>query len=236
MTFSVGIFDLFTYLTPGALYLTLAGCLAVRLDWVQLEQVQRQPAVLLLAGSVLFSYVLGGATYGLGRIVDLALPFWRWARFDARRVFEGRLPAAAGSPMLAAPNGLLLAAAELHNREVTAEVTRMRAIGLMLRNVTVPLLLGAVLAGVEAARGRGGAAMMAAGLALAATAAGAAWRSVVLRFWAERRMLEICFFVPDLEDRLRGPVAAQPAVAAVPNPADLPGADATGRPDVRHVT
>ncbi|WP_199737179.1 MULTISPECIES: hypothetical protein [Micromonospora] len=211
MTFSVGIFDLFTYLTPGSLYLTLAGRLAVRLDVVQLGRVQRLPGVLLVAGFALFSYVLGGATYGLGRIVDLALPFWRWARFDARRVFEARLPAAAGSPMLDAPNGVLLAAAELHNREVTAEVTRMRAIGLMLRNVTVPLLVGAALAGVEVARGHGGAAMVTAALALAATAAGAAWRSVVLRFWAERRTLELCFFVPGLEDRLRGPVDNRPA-------------------------
>ena len=211
MTFSIGIFDLFTYLTPGSLYLTLTAYLAVRQDWVRLDDLSRQPTPLLLLLALLLAYVLGNATYGLGRVVDRALPFWNWGRFDARRVFAEQALGAAGSRMLTAPWGVLLAAAELHNREVAAEATRVRAIGLMMRNATVPLLLGAVLAVVEAGRGFGGTAAVLAGPALLAVAGGAAWRSVVLRFWAEVKTLEICFVIPDIEDRLRGPAGTEPA-------------------------
>lgn len=208
MTFSVGIFDLFTYLTPGSLYLTLITYLAISQGWVPPDALNRQPVTLVLILALLLGYVLGNATYGLGRIVDRGLPFWHWDRFDARRTFAEQVPAAIDSRMIAAPWGVLLSAAELHNREVAAEATRMRAIGLMLRNATVPLFIGAALAAVEAGRGFGGAAAILAGPVLLAVAGGAAWRSVVLRFWAELKTLEICFVIPDIEDRLRGPGGA----------------------------
>lgn len=146
MTIAVGIFDLFTYTIPGSLYLTFLGYLAARLGWLD-PGVVASPGLLLVIGVVLLSYLLGYLAYPLGAVANRAVP--RRRRRDPREEFLRRTPAAHGRNYVQADRFLLISAVQLHDKDVAAEVTRLHAVGLMLRNSALPLALGSVAAIVE---------------------------------------------------------------------------------------
>ncbi|HET8660349.1 MAG TPA: hypothetical protein VFM55_15285 [Micromonosporaceae bacterium] len=203
MTFTIGIFDLFTYAIPGSLYVALVTYMSLRLQLTTVDELaSSMPTALLIIVVATASYVLGHVSYSVGLVVDKVLPLWRRESLNARKVFAVRMPGCANSAILRSGYGLLRAAVEMRDREVAAEITRLRAVGLMLRNLTVPLVLAFVLAVVEAALGGHRVeALTVAAVALLA-ASGAAWRSFTLRHWSDLKTLEVCFWIPDLNQTL----------------------------------
>jgi hypothetical protein len=59
MSISLGLFDLFTYIVPGSLYLALVAYVADRLGWIGIGQFKDVPSLVLFGGIVIASYLLG---------------------------------------------------------------------------------------------------------------------------------------------------------------------------------
>jgi hypothetical protein len=206
VTFAVGIFDLFTYTIPGSLYLAFFGYLATRLDWVDPGAVGRMPVLLLVIALVVASYLLGYLAYPLGAVATRVLPRRRIRR--PREEFLHRNPAARGRSYVHADPFLLLSAVELHNKEVAAEVTRLRASGLMLRNCAPPLLLGAGATIVELILGRNPVFMAGSAVLLVAGFCSLIVQGRRLGHWASLKTLELCFWLPDIDERCRAEAQA----------------------------
>ncbi|WP_158885678.1 hypothetical protein [Amycolatopsis anabasis] len=210
MTFAIGIFDLFAYAIPGSLYLGLFGYLATRLHWIDAAAAGRTPVVLLIIAVVLLSYLLGFLAYPVGALADRLAP--RWYRHDPRETFLRREPALRNREFVRVHGFLLLSAVELHDREAAMDVSRLRASGLMLRNCSAPLLLGAVAAIVELIVGghRWFAAVSA--VLLVAASGGTISQGRKLRRWAQSKTLELAAWIPDIDERIRVMRGEGPAV------------------------
>ena len=201
MTFAVGVFDLFAYTIPGSLYLALFGYLATRLHLVDAGVVGRTPVLLLVIAVVVLSYLLGYIGYPLGYAANRIVP--KRTKRHPRQEFLDRNPAARGRDYVRADPSLLLSAVELHDKEVAAEATRLRASGLMLRNSASSLGLACVAAIVELIFGSK--------LALAAGCAALfaiGFLSLIIQgrrlsHWAHLKTLELCFWLPDIDERFR---------------------------------
>jgi hypothetical protein len=202
MTFALGIFDLFTYAIPGVLQLSLLAYIAARLHWIDLGAVLSGPGALVFAGVAIVGYLLGHLTYAFAGALD-RLPPKRRDIIAARAAFESRNPAARGRPFVSAHTGLLFAAIELHNREAAAEVARLQAVGLMVRNSAIPLAGGAVVAVVELIAGDSRAFAACAAVLLAGLTVAAVNRGQRLRSWATVKTLELAFWVPDIDEKVR---------------------------------
>ena len=201
MTIAVGIFDLFAYSVPGSLYLTLLAYLAVRLGVVEPAALTGVNSVVLVAGAVLLSYLLGYVAYPLGAVAERVVP--RRSPRDARAEFLRRVPAARGREYVHADTHLLLSGVQLHDLEASSEVTRLRASGLMLRNSAPPLAAAAVVAIVEAVAGRSPVLAGACAVVLAVTSLVLVAQGRKLSRWASMKTLELCFWLPDVDSRFR---------------------------------
>lgn len=201
MTIALSLFDLLTYTVPGSLYLGFFGYLAVRLHWIDFGLVSRTPAWLLIAVLVVLSYLLGYLTYPLGERANRLVPRRRVRR--PRQEFLERVPAARGRDYVRADSFLLLSAIQLHDKDIAVEVLRNRAAGLMLRNSAPPLVLGFVAAIVELIVSRNH--LLAAGLAVLFVAGffGLIIQGRRLGYWASLKTLELCFWIPQVEDRFK---------------------------------
>ncbi|WP_436493367.1 hypothetical protein [Actinokineospora sp. HUAS TT18] len=211
MTFAIGIFDLLTYAIPGSLYLTFFGYLAARLHLLGFAP-NTVPAWLLVVGVILLSYLLGYLAYPIGAKLDRVIP--RRHRQSEVAEFLHRVPAAKGRAFVDTDPHLLQAALELQDREVALEVSRLRAAGLMLRNSAPPLVWGFAAAVVEIfiAPNR----WLAVGCAVLLVS----WPVLLiiqgrrLRRWAHLKTLELCFWVPDIDERSAGSTAETTKPAA----------------------
>jgi hypothetical protein len=210
--FTLGIFDLFAYAIPGSLQLCLLCYLADRSHLIDVRVVLQAPSGFTFVGLALLSYLLGHLTYALGGLLDRVIPprYRRGAssdktRSEGRHAFVHRNPGARGRAFVEADAHLLLAAVELTAREAAAEISRLRASGLMLRNTSVPLAFGALVGISESvfARARGPALAVAAGLTLASVLA--VRRGAHLRGWALSKTLELSYWIPDIDSKLRPP-------------------------------
>lgn len=206
MTIAVGVFDLFAYSIPGSLYLSLLGYLAFRLNLLEPAAVLGLPGFLVVVGAVLLSYLLGYLAYPLGALVSRLVPNRR--RHDALAEFIGRTPAAQNRDYVRADPFLLLAALQLHDDEAATHVNRTRATGVMLRNCTPPLLAGAVAAVVEAVAGPRPAVAAVCAALFVVTAVVLVTQSRKHARWATIKTLELCFWLPDIDDRLRTATSA----------------------------
>ncbi|GGV07629.1 hypothetical protein GCM10010182_28410 [Actinomadura cremea] len=195
---SVGIFDLFAYAIPGALYLAFGIYVGVRLDWLELSRLDDPPTVILVGGVIVASYLLGHVTYFLGTLVGLAMP-WAKAWADARNEFARRVPQAERRPYMDAHPTVLAAAVEARDRETAHEIDRFRAVGLMIRNCALPLFLGAVAGGVEAVAGTSRPAAISCAVLLAVGTGAALLQSAKLRYWADLKTLETCYWLPGID-------------------------------------
>jgi hypothetical protein len=214
VTIAVGVFDLFAYSVPGSLYLTFLGYLVFRLDIAEPAAVFGLPGVLLLVAAILLSYLLGYLAYPLGALADRLVP--RRRKRDPTAEFLRRSPAARDRDYVRADPFLLLAALQLNNLDAGTEVIRLRATGLMLRNGAPPLLVGAIASVVEVFVGPRP--LVAAGCAVLLAVV-----SVVLVTqgrkhgrWASIKTLEMCFWLPDIDERFRagGQEPDQPSAKA----------------------
>ncbi|SFB40248.1 hypothetical protein SAMN05216266_11059 [Amycolatopsis marina] len=204
MTFAVGIFDLFTYTVPGLSYLSLFTYLAWRFGLVDVQLLGRSNTLVLVIGVVVVSYVLGHVGEGINAILRRMvrrreLP----SGADARTEFVGRVPAAVGRSFVDADRAILLAAISLHERELVAEIDRLRASGLMIRGIGATFVLGAGVAAVEVFTGGRWLIACLALLTLSLMAIASLLQSRKMHRWADLRILEICFWIPDIDERLR---------------------------------
>ncbi|MFE0874283.1 hypothetical protein ACFW4X_05230 [Streptomyces smyrnaeus] len=202
MTLAVGIFDLFTYGIPGALHLSLIIYVLARLDLIDLASLASAPSVLQLVGAAVASYLLGQLAYPLSALLDKVAPRWNWSGDHARLEFVARVPESRGRAFVRADTSLLLAAAELHDKEAAGEITRLQGVALMLRNSALALVFALVVAVLELVLGparlpAGGCAAL---LLVSLIAAIRHGRRV--RHWDRLKTLEICFWIPDIDDRL----------------------------------
>lgn len=202
MTFAVGIFDLFCFVIPGALQLSVLVYVVSRLGLVELSAVSTMPLALLVAGAVVASYLLGRVCHPLGAQLERLLPRWRLSQEAASREFLVRVPQAQGRPYVHADPALLLAAAEARDKSAAGEIGTMRAQSLMLRNVALALALALVVALVEVIVG-GHRLLAGASAALLLVAALGTMREG-RKLWHVSRLktLEICFWLPDIDQVL----------------------------------
>lgn len=202
MTFAVGIFDLFSFAVPGAVQLSLLVYVLDRLGVLHVAALTAAPGVLLTAGAVIASYLLGHLFHPLARQLDRLRP--RQDAEEARREFVAEVPQARDRAYVQANPALLVAAAELHDKDAAGEIVRMRAQSVMLRNIAFAFVLAAVVALVQTATGPHR--LIAAGAAvlslLGATGALGGGRKV----WQMSRLktLEICYWIPDIDETFTG--------------------------------
>ncbi|WP_091381328.1 hypothetical protein [Actinokineospora alba] len=201
MTFAIGIFDLFTYAIPGSLYLAFFAHVITRLHLLGGGAMTGTPAWLLVVLVVVLSYLLGYLAYPAGELANRIVP--RRRKRNASQEFRTRVPAAEGRDFVDMDRSVLLSAIELHDKDVAIEVKRLRATGLMLRNSAPPLALGFVAAVVELFAGRNHA--LAAGCAVLLLGGFVAFivQARRLAHWAVMKTLELCYWIPDIDDRCR---------------------------------
>ncbi|WP_406629399.1 hypothetical protein [Amycolatopsis sp. WGS_07] len=197
MTFAVSIFDLFSFTVPGAVQLSLTVYALDRLGVLHVTALSTAPGLLLVAGAVVASYLLGHLFHPLAAQLDRLRP--RRDAEDARQEFVARVPQARDRAYVQADPALLVAAAELHDKDAAGEVIRMRAQSVMLRNIAFAFTLATVVALVQTSTGphRVVAAVAAALSVLGAAGALGSGRKV----WHMSRLktLEICYWVPDID-------------------------------------
>lgn len=202
MVFTVSIYDLFTYATPGSLQLAFFAYLMERLNLVDLSVVRSWPGLLVVAGVAIGSYLLGHVTYVLAGAVERLNPFRSYSRWAPWEVVSSRLPE--GGPALPRVDyHLLLAANELHDMDVSAEIRRLRAVGLTLRNSNVPLVFAFIAACVELAVGSNRLGALICVVALPIVVISLRQQSEVFRRWAAVKTYEINYWIRVKEDRQR---------------------------------
>ncbi|MER7577951.1 hypothetical protein [Streptomyces sp. NPDC126514] len=198
----MGIFDLFTYGIPGALHLSLIIYVLARLNIIDLTSLASAPSALQVVAAAVASYLLGHLAYPLSALLDKVAPRWNWSVDNARLEFVARVPEARERAFVHTDASLLLAAVELHHKEAAGEITRLQGVALMLRNSALALLFALVVAVIELTLGpdrvlAGGCAAL---LLVSLTAAIRHGRRV--RHWDRLKTLEICFWIPDIDDKL----------------------------------
>jgi hypothetical protein len=168
--------------------------LAARLGLVDLAGVFALPGVILVVGIAVSSYLLGHLTFQASSIVDKfyhrakdGSDAWRAVADDAAHIGD-RQPSKA-HPML------LLAGAELRDREVTIEIARFRATGLMLRGAVVPAFLGTLAALIEIIVGPNRWPAAASALLLGLATVGFARHGQQLRYWANTKTYQIAYWL-----------------------------------------
>jgi hypothetical protein len=121
---------------------------------------------------------------------------------EAQTLFLAKTPDAHRRAFVTADPYLLLAALELHAREATVEISRFRAVGLMLRNSALPLALGALVGIAEAVLGSRKVEAATVSFLLALAVLLAVRRSVQLRNWARMKTLQLAYWVPGIDERM----------------------------------
>ncbi|WP_037303367.1 hypothetical protein [Amycolatopsis orientalis] len=215
MNFVIGVFDLFAYTIPGALYVAFFGYLGTKLHILTAASVGGVPTVVLVVVIVVLSFLLGYLAYPLGDAMERIVPRRR-QRIPAEE-FVRRMPSAKDRAYLEESPHLLLGALQLHDKEVAGDVTRLRASGLMVRNCAPPLLFGAIAAIVEIFAGKHP--FLAAGIAVLLMFASITLiaQGRKLGLWAGMKTLELCFWLPEIDEKLAA--AREPAAPPAPDPA-----------------
>ena len=203
MAFVLGLLDLLAYAIPGTLYLSVFVYVSHRAGWIDAPSLLQIPSLLLLIAVAVAAFLAGQAAYGLGRLTERINPFGSDdLPQDAKEEFLRRNPAAASRRFLQVDPFTLLAALEADDNEAAAEVSRLRATGLMLGRSVPPLVLGVGTALVEMFTG--GLPLFAGvtGLALALVAVGCLYQAATFGRWAIVRTYELSFWNDDVEARL----------------------------------
>jgi hypothetical protein len=198
MAFILGVFDLLAYAIPGSIYLSVFAYASHRAGWIDVPSLLNVPTVLLLLAVGVAAFLAGQASSPLGTVVDRLNPF---SPADlpaaAKEDFLRRNAAAAPRSFLRSDPFTLLAALEADDSEAAAEVSRLRATGLMLGRSVPPLALGVVTALVEVFTG--GLPLFAGltALVLMLIAAGCLLQSAAFARWAIVRTYELSFWNDD---------------------------------------
>jgi hypothetical protein len=197
----VGVFDLFTYAIAGGLYLAVVGYIAGRLGLFDLGALNDVNGVLLVIGVVVLSYLCGILGYPLGALMNRLIP--RRRKDPPRAEFRRRNPGARDRDYVNADSFLLLAAISLHDLDVAAEVNRLRASGLMARNAGPALALAASTALVEVFTSGHPVPALVCAVVFAPASVLLILEGRRLGHMASIKTLELCFWLPDIDDRIR---------------------------------
>lgn len=201
MTFALGVFELFTYMIPGSLYIGLFGYVGTQLGWFDAMDLQKSPSLLMVLALALAAYVIGQGTYNVARLIERLLPRFM-SRRSAKEALEGfiRRPGIRSErPFLQIDIFTLVAAAELNNKDAAAEISRLRAVGLMLRNVVPPLLLGSITSTAEIFTSSSRVFAGTIAVLLVLIALGCFRRASTMRSWATTKTLELCYWIKDID-------------------------------------
>jgi hypothetical protein len=200
VSLSLGLFDVFTYIVPGSLYLSITIYLGNTFGWMNLGQLKNVPSIVVVGGILVASYVLGIVTNPLAAALDRSLRPWKGVYdADVRQEFVSRVPSASGRPYVQSDFYLLLAAAEMNDKEAALEISRLRAVGLMIRNCTVPLLVACTVSIIDVAFGKNVPAAVVCSVLFASATLSGIHQGKRLRQWANMKTLEICYWIPDID-------------------------------------
>lgn len=203
MAFVLGIFDLLAYAIPGSLYLSVFVYVSHRAGWIDAPSLLGIPSLLLIIAVTVAAFLTGQAAYALGNWVDRINPFGSDdLPKEAKEEFLGRNEAAASRKFLQADPFTLLASLEADDNEAAAEVSRLRATGLMLGRSVPALVLGAGTALVEVFTG--GLPLFAGltAVALVLVGVGCLYQSATFHRWAIVRTYELAYWDDGMEERL----------------------------------
>jgi hypothetical protein len=205
MAIILGVFDLLAYAVPGSLYLTVFAYVSHRAGWIDVPSLLGLPSLLLLIAVAIAAFLTGQASYPVGSMIDRINPFGSSdLPGEAKQEFLRRNPGAAPRRFLQLDPFTLLAALEADANEAAAEVSRLRATGLMLSRCVPPLLLGVVTALLEVSTGGRPLFAGLTGLVLALVAAGCLHQSATFRRWAIIRTYELSYWNDQIDERLPG--------------------------------
>jgi hypothetical protein len=200
----LGIFDVFAYSIPGALYLSLIGYVLARTEHLDVAHLVSLNTSLATVGALLASYLLGHVTYLPRALLDRLTGRWLQVRPGAQEEFTRRMPAAAGRPFVGTDAFMVLRAIEIEAPDLGGEINRLRATGLALRNAGYALVLAAFVAlGELVAGGHPGLALTTA-LLLPVAGVLALQAGFVFGHWATLRTYEVAYWLPSIDERLNG--------------------------------
>lgn len=202
MNITLGVFDLFAFAVPGSLYLGLLVYIGERLTWIDTSRIFHGNTALIVIAAVVLSYVVGHITYGVGYLFSRIFHMWNKSLADATDDFLERVPTAQGRPFLQADRSILQAVIELHQVGAAVEISRLRAIGLMLRNSAPVFFLGAIVAMIDAATGYHPIIAGCCVVIFALAAMSCLERGAMMRHWANTKTLQYAFWIPDIDSRL----------------------------------
>jgi hypothetical protein len=203
MALILGIFDLLAYAVPGSLYLTAFAYVSHRAGWIDAPTLLDLPSFLLLTALAVAAFLTGQASSPLGSMIDRINPFGSVGLSEeAKGEFLRRNATATPRRFLQLDPFTLLAALEADDNEAAAEVSRLRAIGLMLSRSVPPLALCASIAFVETFTSRLSLFAGLTGLVLVLVTTGCLHQSATFRRWAIIRTYELSFWSDDMDARL----------------------------------
>jgi len=205
MSLSLGIFDVFTYTIPGSLYLGVVIFVVSKLGWADVGQLKSVPTLILVGGALITSYIAGFVADPLAEMLDRRLRISKAIySTDVRESFINRVPSARHRPYVQADLHLLHAMAETNATDAASEISRLRATGLMLRNCSVPFLAACITSAVEAADGDHILEATLSSVVFAAAALSGIRQGKCLRIWANLKTLEICYWIPGIDEMAQG--------------------------------
>jgi hypothetical protein len=199
-----GVFDVFAYAVPGALYLTLILYVLARTEHLDVGLLLTANTVLATIGVLLASYLLGHVTYLPRLLLDRWTSRWLRVRTDARAEFARRVPQAADREFLRTDSFFLARAIELEAAEAGTEINRLRAGGIALRNCGYALVLAGAVAVVEIGASGHHALAVVAAVLLPAAGVSSLRAGFVQGHWAAVRTYEVAYWLPSIEERLSG--------------------------------
>jgi hypothetical protein len=203
MNFTLGLFDLFTYAVPGSLHLAILIYVAEALGWIDVTQAANISSVLLIITIAIASFLLGHITYPLASLAERVLRLRDLRGLDAKRDFVAKYPGSTSRHFLQADPSLLLAAVELHDKEVSTEIVRLRSVGLMLRNSSLALAFATVTELVRLTIGGDRIPVTVCAIVFLLATVGSYWQGQTLRHWANSTTLEICSLILDIDDKIK---------------------------------
>lgn len=203
MSFALGVFDVFAYGIPGAIYLTVGIYIATRVGLLDLPHTTALGTIPLTLVAAVLSFFMGQATYKLGDLLDRILPGAKGR--DVKEIVEPfirRCPQAVGRAFVEANTFVLYSKIQLYNQEAALEIARLRSSGLMLRHSAPPLAAASAIALGEFFFHPEKWKAIIASLFLGLLAWGALMQGRQFALWARWKTLELAFWITDIDDAL----------------------------------
>ncbi len=198
------VFDVFANIVPGAGCLAVAGYVGSRLGWLDLNVLTGWDALVQIIVAIVVSYFIGLLLMPAGNqmfaIVNRNQLDWRE---ELRSSFISRNPEQRRRLFLRIDALLLVSAVRIHQPSVGHEIRRLQALGVMLRNASVPLAGGFLVATVELPFSDRRAEVLTAAAVLGLATPGALKASLRRSRMALYQTYEAASWIPEIDESLR---------------------------------